>query len=113
MEAKDTVMNKEDLVRIYAEQIDYSPLRGHRTIYPEDRLPKVAQAQAEISFRAGEKTEQEKLVEKFNQWADERIEDAHSVTFLSAECQERLGGRIDAFCWAKVNLKRLAKEVKG
>jgi len=52
----------------------------------------------------------EKLVEKFNQWADERIEGIRSIPPFSDEHQQGLNLRIDAYKWAKVNLARLVKE---
>lgn len=54
----------------------------------------------------------EKLVEKFNQWADERIVDIDlNHIHISHDINLRSKAGIDALNWAKQNLERLAKEV--
>jgi len=56
------------------------------------------------------KTDIEKLVGNFNQWADERIVELNTCP-LSLEIHQRVKVEIDTLNWAKKNLARLAKEV--
>ena len=53
------------------------------------------------------------LVEKFTQWVDESMESLQSLPALSAERQRDRQSRVDTLNWAKTNLGRLAKEIKG
>lgn len=50
------------------------------------------------------------LVEKFNQWADERILDLNRPQ-SARDIRLRCEAGIDALNWAKQNLERLAREV--
>jgi len=52
----------------------------------------------------------EKLVEKFNQWADERIVELNTCP-PSLEIHQRVKVEIDTLNWAKKNLERLARGV--
>lgn len=59
------------------------------------------------------KTDAEILLERFNQWADERIFDLSIVPTLSAPHQSSITLRIAVLQSAKANLKRLAQEVRN
>ena len=56
------------------------------------------------------KTDVEKLVEKFNQWADDRIFDMQ-ILLPADDHRQVIIGRVDAINWAKTNLERLAREI--
>ena len=60
-----------------------------------------------------EKADMEKLVEKFSQWADERILALKQFPHDSPFRPPDFSVRVIMLNWAKVNLKRLAKEIKG
>lgn len=55
----------------------------------------------------------EVLVERFNEWVEERKLDLRSTPSLSYLHQKSLEVRIDTLEFAKKNLERLAKEIKG
>ena len=59
---------------------------------------------------ASYETDMEKLVENFNQWADDLIVSIQELPPEFASSQE---AKITMVNWAKVNLRRLAKEIKG
>jgi len=59
-----------------------------------------------------ELTDSEKLLVKFNQWADELIADFESFAFLTHGHKMFLKGKIDALLFAKGNLKRLYQEIQ-
>ena len=56
------------------------------------------------------KTDIEKLVEKFETWADARIVD-YSIPPASDSHRRSLLARIDTLEFAKKNIKRLAEEI--
>ena len=49
-----------------------------------------------------------KLVEQFNQWADEGIFCDFDIPGISDGYEMFLRGQVDALKWAKINLERLA-----
>ena len=55
------------------------------------------------------KTDTEKLVEEFTEWADERIGTYRDTLPLSPNMRMILETKIGALAWAKVNLNRIAK----
>ena len=52
------------------------------------------------------------LVQAFNKWADELLAIYMNMPLLSPEYKIRLKAKIDILQFAKVNLARLAKELK-
>ena len=51
------------------------------------------------------------LVEKFNEWADERIVDYAFAACDLAFVGTAVRARINMLEWAKINIKRLAEEI--
>lgn len=57
------------------------------------------------------RSEAEILVEKFNQWADDRILERSLSAYNPSFDRMSARARIDELEWAKTNLKRLAEEI--
>lgn len=62
-------------------------------------------------IQAPARSDVEILIERFNQWADERIADLAVMPTLPNNRPRSLHPRIDTLESVKINLKRLAEEI--